>query len=347
MKRFYGYLFPVFFLISCQKLLLPHVSGNTPVSSFEEMWKGYDQWYGLFEAKKINWDSLYTRYRPLVHEGMNEPELYSVLSELITPLNDPHVFLQPTSGSLPRYESSVFFRTHKVQQDFSIKLIKSNYLPSLVTVDNNLHYGILAGNIGYIHFGAFDMPVSFYKMQLDKIIDALKETRALVMDIRDHGGGDDQVSHYVAGRFAAEAKLFMTTRKRNGPGHSDFTAPEAWYVRPDRAQRYTQPLVLLTTRWTTSAGETFTWAMNTQPQVKQVGDTTAGGFADVISRELPNGWLYFVSVGDYRNASGASEEGKGIAPFYYAVNTKETIEAGKDKVLEAALELLNQPARSR
>ncbi|WP_300604671.1 S41 family peptidase [Niabella sp.] len=342
MKHFYRYLLPAIFLMSCQKVLLPHVASNTPVTNFEEMWKGYHQWYGLFEAKKISWDSLYTQYRPLVHEGMGNPELYAVLSQLITPLNDPHVFLQPTSGGLPRYESSVFFRTHKIQQDFSVNVVKANYLPSLVTVDQHLHYGILAGNIGYIHFGAFDLPVSFYRMQLDKIIDALKDTRALVMDIRDHGGGDDQVSRYIAARFATEEKLFMTTRKRNGPGLNDFTAPESWYVRPDAAQRYTHPVALLTTRWTTSAAETFTWAMNTQPQVKQVGDTTAGGFSDVISRELPNGWLYFVSVGDYRNAEGASEEGKGIAPLYYQVNTKEEIAAGKDKVLEAAIALLKQ-----
>jgi C-terminal processing protease CtpA/Prc len=68
-----------------------------------------------------------------------------------------------------------------------------------------------------------------------------------------------------------------------------------------------------------------------------MGDTTAGGFTDVISRELPNGWLYFVGVGDYRNAKGESEEGIGVAPGIYVVNTKEDIDAGKDKVLERAI----------
>ena len=69
----------------------------------------------------------------------------------------------------------------------------------------------------------------------------------------------------------------------------------------------------------------------------QIGDTTAGGFSDVIARELSNGWLYFVAVGDFRNAEGNSEEGKGIAPDIYAVNTKEEIDSGKDKVLELAI----------
>jgi len=328
------------FLTSCQKVLLPEVSTNTPITNFEEMWKGYDKYYGLFETHHINWDSLYQANRPLVNNNMNETQLYDVLCRLIKPLNDPHVFLQPTSQHLPRYESSVFFRENKVQQDFSIELIKNNYLPQLITIDDQLHFGVLPGNIGYLHFGEFGMPVSFYKMQLDKILDSLKDTKGLIIDIRNHGGGDDEVSRYVAGRFAKESKLFMTVRKRNGPKHTDFTDPQSWYVQPE-GNPYTRPIVLMTTRWTTSAGETFTWAMNTQSYVTQIGDTTAGGFTDLISRELPNGWLYFTGVGDYRNAEGKSEEGIGVAPVKRIVNTEEDIQNGKDEVLEEAMRMLN------
>jgi hypothetical protein len=68
---------------------------------------------------------------------------------------------------------------------------------------------------------------------------------------------------------------------------------------------------------------------------------TSGGFSDVIARELPNGWLYFVSIGDFRNAEGKSEEGKGIVPAITSTNTKEDIDNGKDKVLELAIAKLN------
>ncbi len=168
----------------------------------------------------------------------------------------------------------------------------------------------------------------------------LKNTKAMIVDIRNHAGGDDEVSRYIAGWFAKEPALFMTTRKRNGPGRNDFTEPDAWYVDKQGDDQYTKPVALLTTRWTSSAGETFTWAMNTQQQVSQIGDTTAGGFTDVISRELPNGWLYFVGVGDYRNANGKSEEGIGVAPKIFAINTKAGIDAGKDNVLGKAIEYL-------
>lgn len=322
---------------SCQKALLGSVTSNTPENNFESMWKSYDELYGMFAVKNINWDSLHDALKPQLNKNTSNQQLYVVLSEMIKPLNDIHAFLQPTSDGLPRYESSEFFRTHTVQQDFSINVIKQNYLPSLITIDDNFHYGILPDNIGYIHFGAFDMPVDFYNLQMNKVMNALKDTKGIIVDIRNHGGGDDKVSRYVAGWFVKERKLFMTTKKKNGPAHDDFTKPEYWYVDQQGNFQYTKPVEVLTTRWTASAGETFTWAMNTQTYVTQIGDTTAGGFSDVISRELPNGWLYFVGVGDFKNAEGKSEEGKGIAPGIYAVNTKEDIENGKDKVLELAI----------
>lgn len=340
LPRFYTVLFVAFSFASCQKTLTGKTIHNTPANNYQELWNGIDQWYGLFEARPINWDSVFQVHQKDVSDTMSVTALYDALCKMITPLNDPHVFLQPTTHGLPRYESSVFFRENKVQNDFSIATIKANYIPALKTVDDKLHYGITADNIGYIHFGEFGMPVKFYKQQMATIMPFLADTRGLVIDIRNHAGGDDEVSRYIAGWFAAERKLFMTVRKRNGVHRNEFTAPQSWYTDPQTSQAYTKPIVVLTTRWTASAGETFTWALNTQSHIIHIGDTTSGGFSDVISRELPNGWLYFVSVGDYRNAAGQSEEGKGIVPAIRIINTKEDITSGKDKVLEAALQRL-------
>ncbi|MFT3751118.1 MAG: hypothetical protein QM768_22595 [Agriterribacter sp.] len=33
----------------------------------------------------------------------------------------------------------------------------------------------------------FGMPVSFYRYQLNKILDSLKQTKAIIVDIRNHG----------------------------------------------------------------------------------------------------------------------------------------------------------------
>jgi len=168
----------------------------------------------------------------------------------------------------------------------------------------------------------------------------LNDTKGIVVDIRDNPGGNDATAQYVAGRFAASRHLYMNVRKKNGPGHFDFTNVIPWHVEPTGGTRYIKPVILLTSRWTESAGETFTLAMNELENITQMGDYTSGGFSDNIARELPNGWFYFMSIGDYRAADGESYEGIGIQPEIELVNSKEDILSSTDKVLEKAIEML-------
>jgi C-terminal processing protease CtpA/Prc len=174
---------------------------------------------------------------------------------------------------------------------------------------------------------------------MDKALYDLASTKKIIFDIRDHNGGDDNVSKYIAGRFASSKKLFMTSKKRNGPGHNDFEKTLNWYVEPEGGSQYTKPVLLLTSSRTISAGETFSFAMRENSNVTQVGDTTAGAFSDVVIFQLYNDWIFTVSVGDYRGSDGKSYEGIGIAPHIYSKNQKADVLAGKDKTLELAINL--------
>lgn len=322
---------------ACESLLVGTPEIDTPTANFNSMWEGYDRWYGQFIVRDINWDSVYAETAPLIHDDMTDAELYTVLCQMIDPLDDIHVFLQPTTGGLPRFESAPFFQTHHEQDDVSMDVIAEKYAVEWYTIDENWHYGMLENNIAYIHFGEFAMPLSFYQQHMPEVMNLLSSSTGMIIDIRDHAGGDDQVSQYLSGWFAAERKLFMTTQKRSGPAHDDFGPVQEWYTDPQGGSPYTKPVMLLQGPWTASAGETFALALRTQDQVTAVGGTTAGGFSDVISRELPNGWLYFVSVGDYRAADGQSYEGVGLVPQVSAVTTPEDLAAGVDPVLETAL----------
>jgi carboxyl-terminal processing protease len=324
-------------LTSCEEALIGPVPENDPETNFEEMWKGCDQYYGLFGVKNVDWQASYATYRPLVSAQTTDAELKSIFHHMIDPLNDNHTYIITTENE-PRIESGIF-DTLKVQTDFSLDLIPA-YVPDFTHYGAAIDYGTLTGNIGYIHLGDFIPSQKYFGEALDQILEALEDTEGLVIDIRDNPGGNDVAAQYVAGRFAAERKLYMTVRKKSGPGPHDFTQAIPWYVEPTGGTRYTRPIVLLTSRWTQSAGETFCLAMQELAHVTQLGDYTSGAFSDNISRELPNGWFCFMSIGDYRAANGQSYEGIGVKPDEVLVNTKEEILSGKDKVLEKAMELL-------
>ncbi len=133
----------------------------------------------------------------------------------------------------------------------------------------------------------------------------------------------------------------MTSKKRSGPQQDQFSAPLNWYVIPQR-DHLDSKIVLLTTRYTMSGAETFALALKTSDRVIQVGDTTGGAFSDNISREMYNGWIYTISVGNYRDSNGKSLEGVGIAPDVVIRNSPEEIKQGKDRALEYAVHYLEQ-----
>jgi C-terminal processing protease CtpA/Prc len=161
----------------------------------------------------------------------------------------------------------------------------------------------------------------------------------MILDIRDNSGGFDPNAQYVAGRLAAKEMLYMTTRKKNGPGPNDFAETREWYVSPTGRQQFTKPIIVLTTATTASAAETFLLALRTQDHIRHMGTPTAGSFSDNPSWEAPNGWMYTISVGDFRAADGSSYEGIGISPEILFPSQREDWVAGKDRVLEKALDL--------
>jgi hypothetical protein len=318
---------------------------NTPTENFEYFWKHFDTHYGLFAVKGIDWNDVYKQFKPRVHDNMNDEELYKVFSEMITLLNDNHLNLYPTNGSLPAFPGGVLRYENgkatilKVQEDYDLEVAKK-YLTEIHEPTGNLRYGILPGNIGYINIASHTDSRKEVEKAMAKSMLALAGTKGIVIDVRGDFGGHDAIAQYMAGNFTAEKKLYMVTKKKNGPAHADFDHPESWYNSPQGKSQYTKPVIVLTSRFTQSAGETFTLAMRELKHVKIVGDTTAGSFSDNPTTELPNGWMFTVSIGDYRDAHGESFEGIGIAPDQFSRNTKEDLLNGKDLTLEAAFKQL-------
>lgn len=80
--------------------------------------------------------------------------------------------------------------------------------------------------------------------------------------------------------------------------------------------------------------------MKRLPHVKQVGLTTAGAISDKATREMPNGWQFTLSIGDYLDYQGISWESKGISPNVRIVNTEQDLQNQREPQLEKAVTLL-------
>ncbi|MBN2266862.1 MAG: S41 family peptidase, partial [Candidatus Babeliaceae bacterium] len=205
--------------------------------------------------------------------------------------------------------------------------------------DNIFLFGWLENNIGYVHFDCFVNPEKSAEV-MDEVVQTFKDADAMIVDVRHNSGGNDQVGKVIADRFADDKRLYMVTKIRIGPGYEDFGPPKYWHVEPASPRTFTKPVILLTDRTSVSAAENFTLAMRVLPHVTIVGDTTSGCHADSKGINLPNGWTVTVPFNLFLDPNGFCWEGIGIPPDIRQINTKNDLEAGRDRILELAIDLL-------
>lgn len=250
-----------FIMASCEEELIGPEKANTPTNNFELFWKTFDEHYGLFELKNIDWKAIHDQFRPQINDQMTDEEFYKVLSDMIVMLNDNHLNLYPTNGALPVFPGGVLnyrngqLEILKVQEDYDIEVAKT-YTAGYEQVTENIGYGKLPNNLYYINVKGTD-GLKEVEKQMEKIMSSVADASGVIIDIRGFYGGYDPVSQYMAGCFASSRKLYMTTKKRNGPAHTDFTPTAEWYVEPKGVKPYTKPVTVLTSRFTQSAGETL------------------------------------------------------------------------------------------
>ncbi len=71
---------------SCEESLIKEEFENTPVDNYNAFWLEFDRFYGAFEAKNINWDSLKTVYSGNLTDSSTDMELFTAMSGLLDEL---------------------------------------------------------------------------------------------------------------------------------------------------------------------------------------------------------------------------------------------------------------------
>ena len=313
---------------------------------YEFMWKTFDANYALFKAKHIDWKALYNIYRPLVNSKTSDDELFSIISKTLGHLNDNHVRL--ISQNPDRfYASGYSFEYYGLARRDTLSAIMrrrpvpEKYFKGPLNISENkiFAYGWLDDETGYIHFNSFTDSEGTEKA-IDEIISVFRNAKAVIIDVRRNGGGNDQIGKLIACRFADRKRLYMTTQERNGPEHDDFEAKKYFFVEPKGPQQFTKTVILLTSRLSFSAAENFTLAMRILPHVTVVGDLTSGCFADNYWVRLPNGWMATYSKNYFLDYKGMCWEGIGVPPDIKMKDNYDSSTKTDDLILETAVSLI-------
>ncbi len=315
---------------SCEKAIFKKDGASVSArENFDHLWKELDKRYAYFTYKNIDWNQAYTTYAGKVYEGMSEDSLFNVMGAMLNTLRDGHTNLI-SPFNLSRFDISLLG-----PQNIDDRVIKEYYLKDQAVYTGPFTHAFMRNKeVGYVRFKSF--PGTVDDVQLDYIINRYQDTKGLIFDIRQNGGGAIRDAYAIMSRFINSSKVLYQTQEKTGAGHEEFGQAKKFSLKPSDKQKYLKKVIVLTDRGTYSSGSFFTIMAQATGTMKVMGDTTGGGLGLPNGGQLPNGWTYRCSITRTLDVNGNNYE-NGVPPDVRVVVDKIRLTQGIDDVLEAAL----------
>lgn len=305
--------------------------------NFEALFSAIDEHYCFFEEKGIDWDSVGAAYRAEISSETDAYELFDICARMLDELKDGHVNLSaPFNTSYYRKWWSDY------PQDFNLRTLEQYYLGFDWESSGGLIYKQIGEQTGYIYIPSFASAISGTK--LDYALYRFKDCKALVIDVRDNGGGMLTNVKTLVGRFISKETSGGFISHKTGPGHNDFSKPYPISYEPaDKGVKWLRPVIVLTNRSTFSAANDFVAAMKGLDGVTIVGAKTGGGGGLPFTSEMPNGWTVRFSACPITDRYGNSTE-SGIEPDSGCEvhASAEELASGRDAIMDFAIALSEQ-----
>lgn len=229
---------------------------------------------------------------------------------------------------------------HRITRTIRLKTYKvlSAFLPKTP----GFEFRVLPGNIGYVALNSFedDSTADQFIAAFDKIA----QTDALILDVRNNGGGNSSVGLRILSTLIDKPAWMTNWQTRDyrpidrawGRPIGMLSVP-SFDVTPDDKHHYAKPVIVLSSPRTFSATEDFLVAFDESGRGTIMGEPSAGSTGQPLSFKLPGGGSGRVLTRRDTYADGRVFLGVGVQPQKVVVPTLRDYRAGKDTVLEAAL----------
>lgn len=169
----------------------------------------------------------------------------------------------------------------------------------------------LPGNIGYLQLDSF-APAVEAAPSIAAAMTLLAYTDALIIDLRENGGGAAQTVPLIASYLFEEPRHLSDFYSREGN-----TTQQQWTYPAVAGVRFGEgrPVYILTSKKTFSAAEGFAFALKNVKRAVIVGETTRGGAHPSRIKRINAHYELMVPVSTVRDTvTGKDWEGVGVAP---------------------------------
>lgn len=326
---------------------------RNPITNFEVFWQIYKENCALFELTGVDWQKQYDDYSRKITANTTPKELFAILSEMITPLNDGHSYIYGASTD----EEFIFFGGPELTSP-EIELRQQEFESAIATkMDNGLHfansaitYGTVSNLIGYMNIPQFmdytflenaNVEEEIFSGIIDDVFKELASTNGLIIDLRWNQGGYDKLAITLIQRLVEEEIYAYSFQARNG-GFNHYNSLQEIYIEPNGISYTNKPVVVLTSNMSASATDVCAMLMNNSEldNITTMGERTYGIFSDVLEMRLPNGWQIGLSNERYLSDEGINYEQKGITPDIEVFANTDSLDIGIDNIFNEAVRYL-------
>jgi hypothetical protein len=169
----------------------------------------------------------------------------------------------------------------------------------------------LPGNIGYLKFNGFVDP-ELCGPTASAAMTFLAGTRALIIDLRENGGGSPAMVSYIASYLFSHRTHLNDLWNRHTGNTEEFWTDDSV---PGRHFGGEKPVYVLTSSRTFSGAEEFTYDLKTQKRATVVGETTGGGAHPVSGHRIDEHFMIGVPEARAINPlTHTNWEGVGVEP---------------------------------
>ena len=189
----------------------------------------------------------------------------------------------------------------------------------------------LDSGIGYINVTSFKEPIAdkFKKALLE-----IKDTPALIIDLRYNGGGSLSEVLEMAGYLINEKRPFGKFIRRKGKTNQSL---KEFSAGKKGEQIYSKPIYILTSNYSASGSELFSSSLQEFGRAKVIGSQTCGCLLGVSRKyEIKGGGELHISDYGFLSSKGKVYEKIGITPDKIIELKIADLQSGFDKVREEA-----------
>ena len=230
----------------------------------------------------------------------------------------------------------------KRETSYSEKIPELNFE---ISKGDYIWYGIHHSGFGYIRILTFRGRKERAE-EFDRVLDTLRNTPGLILDIRENKGGLGTGQRRMIGRLLTEKIPAPVGYIRNGPDHNDFHKHDG-HIKPAGPWQYTKPIALLINSRTGSAADLFAARIFNSGRVITIGTPTHGNLTGTcVFAVLPCGLNVRISAGYIADSNGKIIEGNGNEPNIIVDQTYEDLMKGCDTVLDRAVTELEKVSAS-